>query len=415
MRLHGSSICKDVLQDKVLKTQLKSMNNTLLVPMQLSFLGDKRINNADLSQALQAMTLAKPTSNMSFTANEDPLFLFKNKLTALMKANNVQTAPKIKPGVLPGWPFFYLPVQNELIIDMRSMHIALHQGGEASLDKMVEAVSKTLEMNDKYGEQIIQIYNASADKLSIKYNNVPVLALCNIPAPPLGSSSEDSRLILFNTHWLEDSNEAGYIISEVLSHELSHTKTQLLYGDLSCNGFDQSMNSDTDKAKHYDMIRNFMSMEQSTPDSMQYKMALKRIIDDVSHISGLAPKEMAIINLKALQEGKLECGNVLIVDALFNDSQKQAILSKVEKNIEALEAYLKNAHFDKVREGFDNYYKKNCDEILARHNQLILTQEHIKDGTITINDADFEVKVLAEIPENIMDSSFKEIHRSTIL
>ena len=121
---------------------------------------------------------------------------------------------------------------------------------------------------------------------------------------------------------------------------------------------------------------------------------------------------MAIINLKALQEGKIECGKVLIVDALYNDSEKQAILNKVEKNKDALQAYLNNARFDKVREGFDSTYKKNCDEILARHNQLLLTQDHIKEGIVEIIDAEFKSKILAEKPEPVSNSEFKKLHSS---
>lgn len=414
MRLQSSSISNDVLQAKRLINYNKALNNTLPSSVKLSFSGfqNKSINNEDLLSSLKAMTLIKPQVNVSFAANSDPLFKLKDKLCNLMKVNNIQTSPVISPGVLPGWPFFYFPEKNELIIDMRSMHTALYQGGEPALDTMVEAISKTLEINDKYGDKIINIYKASAAKYAIGTDKIPAIALCNISAPPLGSSSEDNSLILLNTHWLEEANEPEYILSEILSHELSHTKTQLLYGDLRSNGFNQSMNSDTDKAKHYQTIRNFMSMEQNTPDSMQYKMALKRIIDDVSKISGLSSKEMAIINLKALQEGKNECGKVLIVDALFNDTEKQAILGKVEMNKDTLQAYLNNTRFDKVREGFDNTYKKNCDEILARHNQLVLTQDHIKEGIVEIKDAEFKSKILAEKPEPVSDSEFKELHYS---
>lgn len=433
------------------------------------FISDKQLDRVSLNTNYQFNPLA--SEKMSFTGiiksiwgnkNDDPyewnkryhyqnniLNNFKYKLSEKLNTPPSSIYSLSDANLIDSdYIFNYIYPKRTLAINTEKLPDFINK---KSLDKAIDYSNRLVTTVDRLGPKIYDIYYKTAEKLGIEEKFIPQLAFTYDNNTNYGQNGNTT--IYFNAFMLENAYCPEYIISNILAHELSHHKTDLLYSLININDLpdvfknnkkqfyldlisymnyrSSDFKSSIKKSGLYDKIKSnyirYLRGCQKLKSKINYnnmlqfysKLKWDLFLSEVSKKCDLKQREILAINLKDLQEGKgVTLDNsvfYLLSLASFSPEELETIRLKVQKNLPIIKRLCSKYNMKNVIEVIGKNYLNSKDEALAFYNGLRITKENIKDNTVEITDKKLLQQIIDMPLINLKDYDFRDIHSSFIL
>lgn len=284
----------------------------------------------------------------------------------------------------------------------------------------VNVLENLVETSKRLGPKIDQITRKSAERLQIPELFVPNVNLYYEESGRMGFYAPGDHFILLNAYHIDEAHDPESIISEVISHELSHAKSNMdfsivdnvditdkLKSNSSQKSFLNTLASSevyadyrkfrTDKEpvgeKEYARIKYHIEKHLSTltDNESMHKEAMKaesfadNVFSTIKKHTGLGYKELGLLDTAQLVNNKKVAidPNNFHAHAQFDDEMIEAILTLAEANKNGISFLLaklneKQQKLLKAHMKYQDIY----DESIARMNSSRVTSENFKEGVI---------------------------------
>lgn len=335
--------------------------------------------------------------------------------------------------------------------------LSISEEAIVNLDKTSTEAVKAIAVANDIKQDINKLFKETAQKLNLEEKHLPEITYTYSDSRILAFNGDDKLII--NTLYLEKARNPILLSSMLIAHELSHKKTSVMLSMVDVNDIPEEYRPSTqpkpDEIESMAYIRdevtefsnkNYHSEKEietfrTSPD---YKAAVayyKEFLDDLKDYFveyeeyAKTPNEKVrkeIINLLNLNNRDLlpisvedlylekNVPNIkhdrLLLPS-FSQKEIQQIENKIKEKMPQIRQLLNEYDAEHLSESFKKYYKTysdHIDERLSRYNEIKITQENIKDGTIHINDEALLNKFMSLKPSETLDQKMINLHRSSL-
>lgn len=285
----------------------------------------------------------------------------------------------------------------------------------------VNVLDSLIKTSKKLGSKIRQITEKSSQKLQIPAPFVPNVNLYYEESGRMGFYSPGVHEILLNAYHIDEAHDPQSIISEVISHELSHSKSNMDFSIIDPKDISENCKKNQSQLNHLQMLKGSpiykayrQYREENTPvsdkeyarikyhlekhlltltdnesmhkETMKAEKLADEVFGTIKKETGLGYKELGLLDTAQLVNHKRAVvdPNNFHAHAQFDDQTIEAILKVAESNKKLISSLLaklsqKQQKLLKAHMKYQDIY----DESIARMNSSSVTGENIKDGTIS--------------------------------
>ena len=323
---------------------------------------------------------------------------------------------------------------------------------QKAMKQVATGIKNIFEFQLEYYNKINPIVDSINAKLGInEHHGKPDILYFYSPSSLHGQSSSTNRYdvsnnVYINAYWLTQARHKDLYSSIILGHEISHHKTKLLLSMLNREHF-----SLEDREKYDGSFRFFEAIRYRYPafktwlEGTDYQKAIESFFmeemdtnegnrqlsnsdsidkfeefkERIVQLTGISPLELKTVNFKKLANGHIELKTPDYVNIAITGKQNEAKIKAklVEHQNQILtlaeEFNLKDLLADLI--SVYEVYKNSPDEVLARHNELRITQSNIEDGTIIVDEPELRELILNTTLEKPKNEKFREVHSASLL